>query len=79
MARRCEITGKTYNNANKVSHSNRKKKYHQNVNLQWKWFFVPEHKAWVKLRVSAKAIKTIYKYGVLQTLKKYGHGTAIVI
>ncbi len=79
MARVCEITGKRYNNANKVSHSNRKSKFHQNVNLQWKWFYVPEHKAWIKLRVSTKAIKTIAKFGVLSTLKKYGHKTSIVL
>ena len=79
MARTCEITGKRYNLANKVSHSNRKKSFHQNVNLSWKWFFIPEQKVWIRLRVSTRAIKTIYKYGVLSTLKRYGHSTTITL
>ena len=34
MSRRCEISNKRYNNANRVSHSNRKSKMVQNPNIQ---------------------------------------------
>ena len=71
MSRICQITGKTYNNANSVSHSNHKTKKKQLANLQWKKFFVPELNKWVRLRVSTTAIKTISKFGLLNTIKRY--------
>lgn len=71
MSRECQITGKKYNSANSVSHSNHKTKYKQQPNLQTKKFFIPELNKCVTLRVSTTAIKTITKYGMLSTLKRY--------
>lgn len=78
MSRVCQITGKSYNSANNVSHSHIKTKYKQQVNLQWKKFWVPELNKWVRLRVSTTAIKTVSKYGLLATMKRYGADPSIL-
>jgi large subunit ribosomal protein L28 len=59
MSRICQLTGKKANNAFAVSHSHRRTKKLQGVNLQWKRIWWPEGKRWVKLHLSTKAIKTL--------------------
>jgi len=59
MARRCQLTGKKANNAMAVSHSHRRTKKLQEVNLQVKRIWWEGGKRWVKLRLSTKAIKTL--------------------
>lgn len=59
MSRRCQLTGKQANNGMAVSHSHRRTKKLQEVNLQWKRVWWAEGKRWVKLRLSTKAIKTL--------------------
>ncbi len=78
MSRRCEISNKRYNNANRVSHSNRKTKHRQQPNLQWKRFWLPEEKRWVRLRVSTKVMKTITQYGLMATIKRYGADASVI-
>jgi len=74
MARTCDLTGKRRLVGNKVSHSNVKTKMKQQVNLQTKRVFDPETGQTVKLRLSAKAIKTLDKVGSLSKfLRKYAH------
>ena len=70
MSRVCEITGKKVMVGNNVSHSNRKTKRRFYPNLQRKRFYIPEEDRWVTLRVSAKAIRTISKIGVLAAMKR---------
>ena len=64
MARRCQITGKKANNAMAVSHSHRRTKKLQGVNLQWKRVWWAEGNRWVRLRISTKAIKTLETKGI---------------
>ncbi len=59
MSRVCQLTGKRANNAFAVSHSHRRTKKVQEVNLQWKRLWWAEGKRFVKLRLSTKAIKTL--------------------
>ncbi|NDJ16266.1 50S ribosomal protein L28 [Myxacorys almedinensis] len=59
MARKCQLTGKTANNAFAVSHSHRRTKKLQEVNLQWKRIWWESGNRWVRLRLSTKAIKTL--------------------
>ncbi|MBW4549873.1 MAG: 50S ribosomal protein L28 [Aphanocapsa sp. GSE-SYN-MK-11-07L] len=59
MSRVCQLTGKKANNAYAVSHSHRRTKKVQEVNLQWKRLWWAEGKRFVKLRLSTKAIKTL--------------------
>ena len=70
MSRVCEITGKKVMVGNNVSHSNRKTKRRFYPNLQRKRFYIPEEDRWVTLRVSAKAIRTISKIGVIAAMKR---------
>ena len=61
MSRICELTGKKANNAFAISHSHRRTKRRQQVNLQDKKIWWPEGNSFVKLRLSTKAIKTLDK------------------
>lgn len=70
MSRICEITGKRMMVGNKVSHSNIKTKRRFYPNLQTKRFYVPEEDAWITLKVSADAIRTINKKGITACLKE---------
>jgi large subunit ribosomal protein L28 len=72
MAKHCQISKKQYNRANKVSFSNKHHRYQQNANLQTKRFLDPETGRTVRLRVSAKTLKSIQKFGLRATIKRYG-------
>lgn len=73
MARTCDLTGKRRQVGHLVSHSNIKTKHSQQVNLHTKRVFDPETGQTVKLRLSAKAIRTLDKVGSLSKfLRKYG-------
>ncbi len=70
MARRCEITGKTPLTGNLVSHSERKTKRRQAPNLQNKRIWDPEAGRWVRMKISASAIKAISRNGASATIAK---------
>ena len=72
MARRCDLTGKKANNAYALSHSHRRTKKLQQVNLQTKRVWWPQGKRWVKLRLSTKAIKTLEHKGIEAMAKEAG-------
>jgi large subunit ribosomal protein L28 len=57
---------------NDVSHANNKTKRKWNPNLQWKRFWVPSENRFVRLRVSAAAMKTIDKNGIESVLREAG-------
>lgn len=64
MARVCQVTGKGPIVGNNVSHANNKTKRRFLPNLQWHRFWVESENRWVRLRVSANAIRTIDKNGI---------------
>ncbi len=64
MARKCVLTGKRRNVANKVSHSNRKSKKYQLPNIQAKRLWWAEGNRFVRLRVSTRALRTIDRKGL---------------
>ena len=70
MARVCDLTGKRTQVGNRVSHANNKTKRKFFPNLQKKRFYIPEEDAWVTLKVSTSAIRTITKNGIAAVLKK---------
>jgi large subunit ribosomal protein L28 len=72
MSRRCELTGKKANNGYAVSHSHRRTKKLQQVNLQWKRIWWAEGNRWVRLKISTKAIKTLEKKGLQAMANKAG-------
>ncbi|MEM7771626.1 MAG: 50S ribosomal protein L28 [Cyanobacteria bacterium P01_E01_bin.6] len=72
MSRTCNLTGKKANNAYAVSHSHRRTKKLQGVNLQNKKVWWPQGNRWVKLRLSTKAIKTLKTRGIDAMAKEAG-------
>jgi large subunit ribosomal protein L28 len=70
MSRVCQLTGKKVIVGNSVSHSNIKTKRTFKPNLHLKRFWVPELNDYVFLKVSAKAIRTIDKNGILNVMAK---------
>ncbi len=70
MSKVCQITGRRVRRGNNVSHSHRKTKRTFEPNLRRKRFFLEEENRWVTLKVSAAAIRTIEKNGLLATLRK---------
>lgn len=64
MARVCRVTGKGPMSGNNVSHANNKTKRRFLPNLQSRRFWVESENRWVRLRVSANAIRTIDKNGI---------------
>jgi len=64
MARVCQVTGKAPMVGNNVSHANNKTKRRFLPNLQSRRFWVESENRWVRLRVSANAIRTIDKLGI---------------
>ena len=74
MSRVCKITGKKPLVGNNVSKSHRRTKRRQFPNLQLKRIFVPEIDKMIQLKLSASAIKTIDRVGLVSYLKKKGLG-----
>jgi large subunit ribosomal protein L28 len=66
------LTGKKANNAYAISHSHRRTKKLQEVNLQWKRVWWSEGNRWVRLRLSTQAIKTLQKKGLQAMAKEAG-------
>ncbi len=68
MGMYCQVTGKKPVSGNTVSHANNKTKRRFYPNLQWKRFWLPEEKRWMRLRVSAHGIKIIDKRGITRVV-----------
>lgn len=72
MARRCSITGRGPLSGNHVSHSKRRVKRVQKPNLKSKRIYVPELGRFVRIKLSARALRTVNKKGLLLYLKDRG-------
>ena len=72
MSQKCAITGKKPLTGNHVSHANNHVKRRQNPNLHWKKIYIPEQDKYVRIRVSARALRTITKKGLLSFLRDEG-------
>lgn len=70
MARVCQVTGKVPIRGNYVSHSNIKTKRRFLPNLQTKKFYLAEEDKWITLKLTAQAIRTISKNGLLTVVKQ---------
>jgi large subunit ribosomal protein L28 len=68
VAKKCQVTGKKPMSGNNVSHANNKTKRRFEPNLQNHRFWVPSEGRWVRLRVTARGIKTIDKLGIEKVL-----------
>jgi large subunit ribosomal protein L28 len=69
MSQVCQVTGKRPMSGNNVSHANNRTRRRFIPNLQEHRFWLETEKRYIKLRVSAKGMRTIDKYGIEQVLK----------
>ncbi|MEO8402325.1 MAG: 50S ribosomal protein L28 [Gammaproteobacteria bacterium] len=69
MSRMCQVTGKRPLMGHNVSHANNKTKRRFNPNLQEHRFWLENEKRYIKLRVSAKGMRIIDKYGIEKVLQ----------
>ncbi len=60
----CQVTGRKPGYGKQVSHSHRRTSRRWEPNLQHRRYFLPGEGRWVRLRVSAKGMKTIDKRGI---------------
>ena len=68
MPKICAVTGKRPVFGNKVSHANNKTRRSWKPNLQWKRIWVPSKERFIRMRVSARGLRTIQKVGVERAL-----------
>jgi len=64
MSKRCQLTGVTVLSGNNVSHANNRVRRRFLPNLQSKRIWIPEEKRWIRVKATAKAIKTLDKKGL---------------
>lgn len=74
MSKICQITGKTAQRGNNVSHSKHRTKRVFDVNLFSKKFYWVEQDCWIRLKISAAGLRLINKIGlnaaILQAVDK---------
>ena len=70
MSKVCQITGKTAQIGNNVSHSKHRTKRSFDVNLFSKKFFYVEEDCWIQLKISAAGLRLINKVGLDAALKQ---------
>ena len=70
MSRVCQLTGKRPITGNNVSHSNAKTKRRFLPNLHTKRYYVPEKDAWVTVKLSTSAMRSVNKMGLLEFVRK---------
>ena len=69
MSRICPVTGRSRHKANTVSHANNRHRKWQLPNLRNKRIFDEATGQWVRVRVSARGLKTITKNGLPAKLR----------
>jgi len=72
MSRLCKITGKRPRAGNNVPFSQKKTRRVQYPNVSKRRLWVPELNRHITLRVSARGLKTLDKYGVMEYLRREG-------
>jgi large subunit ribosomal protein L28 len=68
MSRICPVPGRGRHKAHNVSHANNRTRKWQMPNLRWKRIYDEQTGMWVRIRVSARGIKTIDKKGLVRAL-----------
>ena len=70
MSMRCELTGKSFQTGNNVSHAKNRTKRKFFPNLHTHKFWVESENRFVSLKVSAKGMRIIDKKGISVVLKE---------
>ena len=64
MSRRCQLTGRKPDFGKAVSHSHRRTNRRWDPNIQSRRYWLPAENRWIRLKLSAKGIKTVDRIGV---------------
>jgi large subunit ribosomal protein L28 len=64
MSRRCQLTGARPGFGNSVSHSHRRTRRRWEPNLQTRRYWLPGEGRYVRLRLTARAIKMVDRDGI---------------
>lgn len=64
MSRTCMLTGARPSFGNNVSHSHRRTRRRFDPNVHTQRFWLPSERRWVRLTLSARAIKTVDRKGI---------------
>ena len=64
MSRVCQVTRKGPMLGNKISHANNRTRRRFLPNLQYRRFWLENENRWVRLRISAAALRLIDKVGI---------------
>ena len=64
MSRICQVTGKSMQSGNNVSHANNKTRRLFHANIHERRFWVASEDRWIKLEISAHGLRTIDKRGI---------------
>lgn len=70
MSRRCQLTGRAPGFGNNVSHSHRRTARRWDPNIQVRRYWLPSEGRYVRLRLSAKGIKTVDRIGIEATVAR---------
>jgi large subunit ribosomal protein L28 len=60
----CQLTGRVPRFGNQISHSHRRTRRRFNPNIQTKRYWLPSENRFVRLRLSAKGIRTVDVIGI---------------
>lgn len=64
MSKVCQLTGAKPSFGNAISHSHRATRRRWDPNIQTQRFWLPSERRWVRLTLSARAIKTVNRRGI---------------
>lgn len=64
MSQVCQMTGTKPAFGNSISHSHRRTRRRFNPNVHTQRYWVPSERRWVRLTLSARAIKTVNQRGI---------------
>ncbi|GAA3873604.1 50S ribosomal protein L28 [Streptomyces sedi] len=64
MSAHCQLTGRKPGFGNQISHSHRRTRRRFDPNIQTKRYWLPSENRFVRLRLSAKGIKTVDAIGI---------------
>ncbi|VAX76281.1 50S ribosomal protein L28 [Buchnera aphidicola] len=71
MSKICQITKKKTMLGNNRSHAMNATKRKFSLNIQYHTFWLPQEKKKIKIRISAKGLRMINKFGISEIYKKY--------
>ena len=72
MAKVCFVAGKRSMHGNRISQAANKSRRRFEPNLHWKRIWVPSENRFVRIRLSARGLKTIDKLGIDRVLRYHG-------